>query len=118
MKVFIKIIIPFVLVCILIMCFLFSNNENSDYSSVYISNIHIGESKFQAQAVQNSSGKSFTGYDYKTEEDCLYLTLYSKIADKRNHCSIMYINIQDDLSNLKKVYLTDGCNLRLIFPAN
>ena len=107
MKSFAKIIVPFVLGCILIMCFICSNNGNSDYSSVYISNIHIGESKFQAQAIQNSSGKSFTRYNYKIEEDCLYLTLYSKLAGKRHHGGIMNIDIQDDLSDIKNVYLID-----------
>ena len=91
-------------------------NPKSD--SLYIDNIVVTKDLVQLDGGTTSSAETYRNYEYNIEGEDLYITINYVLASKTYRSDSFSIQIKDDFSQVKRIYLDDKENKKLIWQKN
>lgn len=74
-------------------------------NSLFVKNIDVNNDKLYIAGLTINSGEAFAGYDYTIENENLYLKLRYTIVNQFHGNGDFSITINDNLMNIKKIYL-------------
>ena len=100
---------------VFIICNILNNFTSTEISNFTISNIALNEDCFEAKVSFQGSGSGFKSFEYEIENESLYITVISNLSNKNHTVGEKNIRIEDDLKDIKFVYLTNNNSKKLIY---
>ena len=93
--------------------FFIGDARGSDF--LYFDHVDVTKNLLQLDGSTSSSGEAFKNYEYTIDGEDLYITIKYVIVSKTYHSGRFSIKIEDDLSQIKRIYLDDGENKEIIW---
>ena len=81
---------------------------------LYIDRVTVTKDLIQLDGGTTSSGEAYKNYEYTIKGEDLYITINYVLVSKAYQSGNFLIKIKDDLSRVKRIYLDDGDNKKLI----
>jgi hypothetical protein len=85
---------------------------------LYIDRVAVTKDLIQLDGGTASSGEAYKNYEYTIKGEDLYITINYVLVSKAYQSGNFSIKIEDDLNQVKRIYLDAGENKKLIWQNN
>ncbi len=106
-------IILFAAFLIALVSFMYTSNTASIHET-YIHKVLLDDNILHVSGDFSSSASVYKNYSYWIQDDCLYLCIKKGFPTSGYRSGAFSIQIQDDLTNIKSVFLVDDQNNKIL----